>query len=103
MAHHGFALIDVFSPCVTYNNIYPLLKERVYNLEEEDPDRDLTDFPKAMEKAQEFGDRFPIGIFYQVEKATYEDSEPVLKNGPLIDQSLGLSKELFDELLAETI
>src|SRR5262249_16717279 len=36
MAHKGFALIDVFSPCVTYNNIntYPWFKERVYKLED---------------------------------------------------------------------
>jgi 2-oxoglutarate ferredoxin oxidoreductase subunit beta len=38
MAHKGFALIDVFSPCVTYNkvNTYPWFKERVYDLTEEE-------------------------------------------------------------------
>ena len=37
MAHKGFALIDVFSPCVTYNkvNTYPWFKERVYKLEDQ--------------------------------------------------------------------
>ena len=37
IAHRGFALIDVFSPCVTYNkvNTYPWFKQRVYKLEEE--------------------------------------------------------------------
>ena len=34
--HKGFALIDVFSPCVTYNkvNTYPWFKKRVYKLDE---------------------------------------------------------------------
>jgi len=70
IAHKGFALIDVFSPCVTYNklNTYPWFKERVYKLEDEEPDADLTDFSYAMTKAMEFGDRIPIGLIYKVEK-----------------------------------
>lgn len=105
IAHKGFALIDVFSPCVTYNklNTYPWFKERVYKLEDEEPDADLTDFSYAMTKAMEFGDPIPIGLIYKVEKPTYEDTEPVLLNGPLVDQPLGLKRELFDELLEATI
>ena len=105
MAHKGFALIDVFSPCVTYNklNTYSWFKERVYKLEDEEPNRDLTDFSSAMIKAMEFDSRIPIGLIYKIEKPTYEDTEPVLLNGPLIDQSLGIKKELFDELLAVTM
>ncbi|MHA4875299.1 hypothetical protein, partial [Enterococcus faecium] len=40
IAHKGFALIDVFSPCVTYNkiNTYPWFKERVYKLEDQNWD-----------------------------------------------------------------
>ena len=36
IAHRGFSLIDVFSPCVTFNkvNTYPWFKERVYKLED---------------------------------------------------------------------
>ena len=105
MAHKGFALIDVFSPCVTYNklNTYSWFKERVYKLEDEETNRDLTDFSSAMIKAMEFDSRIPIGLIYKIEKPTYEDTEPVLLNGPLVDQSLGIKKELFDELLAVTM
>ncbi|MCH8875132.1 2-oxoacid:ferredoxin oxidoreductase subunit beta [candidate division KSB1 bacterium] len=105
MAHKGFALIDVFSPCVTYNklNTYSWFKERVYKLEDEEPNRDLTDFSSAMIKAMEFDSRIPIGLIYKIEKPTYEDTEPVLLNGPLVDQSLGIKKELFDQLLAVTM
>jgi 2-oxoglutarate ferredoxin oxidoreductase subunit beta len=105
IAHKGFALIDVFSPCVTYNkvNTYSWFKERVYNLKDEEPDGDVTDFSYAMTKAMEFGSRIPIGLLYKTEKPTYEDTEPVLLNGPLVDQPLGIKKELFDELLTATL
>ncbi len=105
MAHKGFAFIDVFSPCVTYNklNTYAWFKERVYNLQEEEPDYDTADFSGAIIKAMEMDDRIPIGLLYKFEKPTYEDSEPVLLNGPLAKQPLGIKKELFDQLLEETI
>jgi len=105
IAHKGFAFIDVFSPCVTYNklNTYAWFKERIYKLEDEAPDRDPADFSDAMSTAMEFDDRIPIGLVYKVEKPTYEDSEAVLLNGPLAKQPLGISKELFDQLLQETM
>src|SRR5271154_2113724 len=62
IAHKGFALIDVFSPCVTYNKInsYPWFKERVYKLE--DQGWDPTDFHKSYSKALEWDERIPLGI-----------------------------------------
>jgi 2-oxoglutarate ferredoxin oxidoreductase subunit beta len=105
IAHKGFAFIDVFSPCVTYNklNTYTWFKERIYKLGDEAPDRDPTDLSDAMSTAMEFGDRIPIGLIYKVDKPTYEDSEPVLLDGPLVKQSLGIKKALFDQLLEETM
>ena len=102
MAHHGFALIDVFSPCVTYNklNSYPWFKQRVYKLEKE-PGFDSGDFSGALNKAQEWGDRIPIGLLYKDDQPTYEDSEPAFRKGPLVRQSLGLPKETFDEFVSE--
>jgi len=105
IAHKGFAFIDVFSPCVTYNktNTYAWFKERIYKLEDEAPDRDLTDFSNAMTTVMEFGDRIPLGLVYKVDKPTYEDTEPVLLNGPLVKQPMGIKKELFNKLLQETM
>jgi hypothetical protein len=57
----------------------------------------------AMGKSLEFGARIPIGLLYRTEKATYEDTEPVLSKGPLVDQPLGLDAPTFAELLAETM
>ncbi len=87
--HKGFALVDVFSPCVTYNkhNTYPWFRERVYKLEDEK--HDPSNFQSAMEKAFEWGNRIPIGLFYKVERPTYEDEETALRSGvPLVKQPL---------------
>jgi 2-oxoglutarate ferredoxin oxidoreductase subunit beta len=104
IAHHGFSLIDVFSPCVTFNkvNTYQFFKERVYKLEDE-RGYDPTDLIAAMQKSLEFGARIPIGLLYRTEKPTYEDTEPVLSRGPLVDQPLGLDPHTFQEILAETM
>jgi 2-oxoglutarate ferredoxin oxidoreductase subunit beta len=104
IAHRGFSLIDVFSPCVTFNkvNTFPWFKERVYKLEEE-KGYDPTNQMAALQKSMEFGSRIPIGCLYQGDRPTYEDSEPVLKKGPLVGQALGLGRDTFKELLAETM
>ena len=104
IAHKGFSLIDVFSPCVTFNkiNTYPFFKERVYKLEDE-KGYDPGHFMSAMERALQFDARIPIGLLYEIDKPTYEDTEPVLLDGPLVDQKLGVDRKTFDELLAETM
>jgi 2-oxoglutarate ferredoxin oxidoreductase subunit beta len=104
IAHRGFSLVDVFSPCVTYNkiNTYPWFKQRVFKLEKEAL-YDARNFGFALEKAMEWGDRIPIGLFYQQESAVYEDSEPALQKGPLVDQELRMNRELFEGLVGELV
>ena len=82
--HKGFSLVDIFSPCVTYNkhNTYPWFRERVYKLEDER--HDTSDFRLAMEKAFEWGARIPIGLLYKVERPTYEDEDVALREGPAL-------------------
>ena len=104
IAHRGFSLVDVFSPCVTYNkfNTYAWFKQRLYKLESEAA-FDPANYKLAFEKAMEWGDRIPIGVFYQGESAVYEDSEPALKKGPLVSHGLRMNQELFDSLIGELI
>lgn len=103
IAHRGFSLIDVFSPCVTYNkvNTYPWFKERVYKLEDEN--WDPSDAARSLQKAWEWGDRIPLGLLYRDEQPIYEDSDPVLSKGPLVRQPCGISSELFKELIEEMV
>ena len=67
--HRGFAIIDVLQPCVSFNNTYQYFNERVYELR----NFDTKNLNKAIEKVDEWGDKIPIGIFYQVEKQVFED------------------------------
>jgi len=96
--HQGFALIDILQPCVSFNhkNTYSWYRERVYQLGE---DYDPSDQLVALEKAQEWGDRIPIGVIYRVQRPTFEEQIPALKKGPLVSQKLEPVKvgRLLDE------
>ncbi len=93
--HKGFALLSVFSPCVTFNhdNDFPFFKPRVTKLEDED--HDTSDWKAACEKAMVWGDKIYTGVFLQKEHApTLEQQEPVLdEGGPLSARPLGLNAE----------
>ena len=99
ISHKGFAFVDALSPCVTYNkiNTFDWFRQRVYKLESSG--HDPTNLTTAWERALEWGDRIPIGLFYRVEKPTYEDLEEVLSAGPLARQPAGLRGK--ESVLAE--
>jgi len=87
LKHKGFAFLDVFQPCVTFNylNTYDWFRKRVYKLEEEG--HDYADIETALERSFEWGDRIPIGIFYRAERPTFRGSLPQLKEAPLRELS----------------
>jgi len=99
--HKGFALVDVMSPCVTYNkiNTFDFFRQRVYKLES--AGHDPTDIVKAWERSLEWGDKIPIGLFYRTDRPTYEDLEEVLHAGPLVKQPAGIggNTSLLDEFV----
>jgi 2-oxoglutarate ferredoxin oxidoreductase subunit beta len=72
----------------------------VYKLEEEEG-YDTSDMGAAIQKSFEWDPKIPIGLFYKGEETTYEDTEPALKQGPLVHQPLGIDKGLFEELVEE--
>ena len=98
--HKGFSLIDVFSPCVTFNhdNDYKFFKPRVKKLEDEG--HDTSDWKSACEKALMWGDTIYTGLFLQKEQPTLGQLEPVLdEGGPLAYRSLGLTKEQGQKII----
>jgi 2-oxoglutarate ferredoxin oxidoreductase subunit beta len=99
----GFALIDVFSPCVTFNkqNTYAWFKDRVYRLE--DKAHDPASFSAAMEKAREWGEKIPTGLFYRAPKPrpSLDALDPALEPGPLAHQPVGLTKPQRADLVKE--
>jgi len=104
--HKGFALVDVFSPCVTYNkdNTYQWFNPRVKALE--DQGHDPTDLHKAIERGYQWGDEIPIGLFWKrTDLPALEDLEPVLHdgNGPLGHRKLGITDEQAAALIKELL
>jgi len=94
--HHGLALVIIQQPCPTYNDINT--KEwyggedridpatgkpmpRLYRLEEtgydgvvHSPEEEFPKYLAALTKAQEWGDKIPMGVFYQNELVpTYQE------------------------------
>ncbi len=99
IGHKGFALIDILQPCVSFNrvNTFKWYSERVYKIEpvsEYDAENRLT----AFEKAQEWGDKIPIGIIYRNQRPTLEEQIPAIADKPLVAQQLN-PQEAFSELL----
>ena len=103
--HKGFALIDVFSPCVTYNkeNNYQFFNPRVKILEEQG--HDPADLHAAMDKGYEWGDTIYCGLFWKRDDLkSLHEQEPVLdQGGPLAFRKLGLSKEQAEALVKELL
>lgn len=97
--HKGFSVLDILQPCVTFDHVhtYQWYRERLYQLDPAtyQPNNRLS----AIEKAIEWGDKIPVGVFYKEEAPTSEDREPALASGPLVDQPLGITH--LDDLLAE--
>ena len=88
--HKGFALVDVFSPCVTWNkiNTYDYFRQNCYKFN--DGTYSTNDLGQALAKARETGPKLPIGCFYETTKPTYEESDPVVKLGPVVKAKLGI-------------
>jgi 2-oxoglutarate ferredoxin oxidoreductase subunit beta len=99
--HKGFALIDIFSPCVTFNNDngHPFFKERVRTLEDEG--HDTADWKTACEKAMLWGDTIYTGLFFKVgSQESLDQREPVLERGPMALRELGISEEQGKRLIS---
>jgi 2-oxoglutarate ferredoxin oxidoreductase subunit beta len=92
--HPGFALIDVLQPCVSFNkvNTFAWYKQRCYALGD---DHDPTDRRAALERADEWGERIPIGILWQSDRPAFDAGAKT----PLVRRvtDKGILREILDE------
>ena len=103
IAHRGFALVDTFSPCVTFNkvNTAQFYRDNTYDLNAEG--HDITNLEAAYKVAAKdtyATDRIATGIFYQSERPCYEESEKDTLSIPICDHQLGISSERAEKLKA---
>lgn len=89
--HKGYALVDIFQPCITYNktNTNRWFKENTVPLPgDHDPKDKVEAFRQALRN-----NPYPTGIFYRKEKPTFEEN---VRNGrldftqPLHERQVGL-------------
>ena len=100
--HKGFSLINVFSPCVTYNkvNTYDWFKENLTKLS------DIEGYdPSSREEAMSTlmkHDGLVTGLIYQnKERQSYQQLLKGYSEDPLIDSDLNLDEDYFNNLVAE--
>ncbi|MHB8566771.1 MAG: 2-oxoacid:ferredoxin oxidoreductase subunit beta [Nitrososphaerales archaeon] len=91
ISHKGFALIDVFSPCVTWNkvNTYDYFRKNCYKFNS--ADYDTGDISQAYMKSRESAPKIPLGLFYETQRPTYEEQDPTIKLGTPVKAPLGIS------------
>ena len=98
--HSGFSFLDILQPCVSFDHkhTYQWYEEKVYTL---DNKYDPYDKTAAYNKAEEWGDRIPLGVLYKKQRPTFEQLQDVIKAKPLIAQKTDPSviEPLVDEFL----
>nr|MBO2485061.1 2-oxoacid ferredoxin oxidoreductase [Bacillota bacterium] len=97
--HKGFALVNVFSPCVTFNKeqTYDWWRENLVNLDERE-DYDPTDKAAAYKVVTETNG-LVTGIIYREERPDYQDELPNYDPKPLVYQDLSKPVKDREKLL----
>ena len=86
IGHPGVALIDILTPCVSFNkyNTFAWYKKRCRPLP---PDYDPTDKFAALAQAEKWEEEIPLGVIYRRHDRTpMEHHFPMLADGPLFRQ-----------------
>ncbi len=100
--HKGFSLINVFSPCVTYNkvNTYEWYKQHIVHLEDF-PDYTADDRSAAMAKVAETDGLCTGLVFRDDTRKPFDQLIQGYRPEPIIAQDLTLERAVFDKAMAE--
>jgi 2-oxoglutarate/2-oxoacid ferredoxin oxidoreductase subunit beta len=100
--HKGFSIINVFSPCVTYNkiNTYDWFKENLVKLSDIEG-YDPSDRTMAMNTLMKHNGLVTGLIYQNTEQKSYQELIKGYSEESLTKADLKLPKETFDKLIAE--
>ncbi|MCC6223351.1 MAG: 2-oxoacid:ferredoxin oxidoreductase subunit beta [Thermoleophilia bacterium] len=86
---HGFAFLEVISPCVTYQDTYPEWEAVLHDVERE-PGYDPTDRGAALARAAALvaEGRLPAGLIFRAASAGPPPDEPVPAHAPIEGEDL---------------
>jgi 2-oxoglutarate ferredoxin oxidoreductase subunit beta len=85
ITHQGLAVLDILQPCVVFNKecTFEYYRQRVTKFDQVPQDR-----AEAFAKSLAWGDKIPIGIFYQEKAPSYEAQLAYLKDAALVKKPL---------------
>lgn len=92
LMHKGFSLVDILTPCVTFNhtNTYKWFRENSYYIENHDPLNKMLALEREL-----VTDKMPLGLIYKCERTTYEENAA---NSHKTEMPLYLNKVDLDKL-----
>ncbi|MBI4351740.1 MAG: 2-oxoacid ferredoxin oxidoreductase [Elusimicrobia bacterium] len=82
IAHRGFALVDIMSPCITFNktNTFGWFKQRAKPV---GPEHDASSFDAAVSLVSREQETIPTGLLYKADRPVYSDRFSALKGEAL--------------------
>lgn len=88
--HKGFAVVDILQPCVSFNklNSYEWYQKRIYHLESLE-NYDPANLQQALQVGAEWGEKIPVGLFFQQQRLTLEESLFPASTLPLVERPVG--------------
>jgi len=99
MAHQGFSLLEVLSPCVTHNkvNSYEWFRNNIFKVEEV-PGYDPKDRNKAW-AALHHPEKIATGLIFEEEKPAFEDLVLPDKARPLVFNDLAPDRPSLEKIM----
>ena len=98
MEHNGFALVNVFSPCVTFNkvNTYDYYKENLVNLDTI-KDYEINNRAQALSLLQE-KNGLVTGIIFKDDKPSFTDLDESYPKNPITSQNLIVDNSILEAI-----
>ncbi len=96
--HEGFALVDILSPCISFNkvNTFAWFKERAKPV---GPDHDTSDLEAAWNLAGRQEETLPTGVLYRTNRPPFGSHLTALQGEPIAKRALDYTPERVLPLL----
>jgi len=102
IAHKGFSLINVYSPCVTFNkvNTYDFYKEHLIDIDA-DESYDRTNKFAALSKIEETEELLTGVIYHNTERLPYHEAQHAFPEVPIAKNDLNITREQWEKMAVQ--
>ena len=102
ISHNGFSLINIYSPCVTFNkvNTYDFYKQHLIDVDA-DPNYDRTNKFAALSKIEET-DELLTGVIYEnTARPAYHETQPHFPATAIAKNDINMSRENWEKIAVQ--